>query len=151
MSNYNNTMFGPSNDSSLNYPVRFLLSFYTSMITSGIDWWVWSMSGWWNQYLRRIEWGSTSGCLFDLLHHWSGPNQVSYVVISMGIWLTLKIEMKVTVSIWYHINWASAWDIQQFGISTCVDSDEPLQPPFKLRNSKLCSVSSLTIIGYSSD
>ena len=34
---------------------------------------------------------------------------------------------------------------------TCVDSDEPLQPPFKLRNSKWCSVSSLTIIEYSSD
>ena len=32
-----------------------------------------------------------------------------------------------------------------------VDSDEPLQPPFKLRNSKWCSVSSLTIIEYSSD
>ena len=24
----------------------------------------------------------------------------------------------------------------------CVDSDEPVQPPFKLRNSKWCSVSS---------
>ena len=34
---------------------------------------------------------------------------------------------------------------------TSVDSDEPLQPPFKLRNSKWCSVSSLTIIEYSSD
>ena len=34
---------------------------------------------------------------------------------------------------------------------TCVDSDEPLQPPFKLRNSKGCSVSSLTVIGYSRD
>ena len=32
-----------------------------------------------------------------------------------------------------------------------VDSDEPLQPQFKLRNSKWCSVSSLTIIEYSSD
>ena len=29
--------------------------------------------------------------------------------------------------------------------------EEPLQPPFKLRNSKWCSVSSLTIIEYSSD
>ena len=29
---------------------------------------------------------------------------------------------------------------------TCVDSDEPLQPPVKLRNSKWCSVRSLTII-----
>ena len=47
--------------------------------------------------------------------------------------------------------WASAWDFQQCGILTCVDSDEPLQPPVKLRNSKWCSVSSLTVIEYSSD
>ena len=31
------------------------------------------------------------------------------------------------------------------------DSDKPRQPPFKLRNSKWCSVSSLTITEYSSD
>ena len=31
---------------------------------------------------------------------------------------------------------------------TSVDSDEPLQPPFKLRNSKWCSVGNLTIIKY---
>ena len=42
-------------------------------------------------------------------------------------------------------------DFQQFDILTSVDSDEPLQPPFKLRNSKWCSVSSLTIIEYLSD
>ena len=47
--------------------------------------------------------------------------------------------------------WASAWDFQQFDILTCVDSDEPLQPPFRLRNLKWHSVSSLTLIGYSSD
>ena len=40
---------------------------------------------------------------------------------------------------------------QQCGILTCVDSDKPVQPPFKLRNTKCCSVSSLTIIGHSSD
>ena len=38
-----------------------------------------------------------------------------------------------------------------FDILTSVDSDEPLQPLFKLRNFKWCSVSSLTIIEYSSD
>ena len=37
------------------------------------------------------------------------------------------------------------------GILTCLDSDEPVQPPFKLRNSKWCSDSSLAIIEYSSD
>ena len=43
--------------------------------------------------------------------------------------------------------WAAACDFQQFDVSTSVDSDEPLKPP----NSKWCSVSSLTIIEYSSD
>ena len=47
--------------------------------------------------------------------------------------------------------WAPAWDFQQFDILTSVDSDKTLQPPFKLRNSKWCSVSSLIIIEYSSD
>ena len=42
-------------------------------------------------------------------------------------------------------------DFQQCGILTSVDSGKPVQPPFKLRNSKLCSVSSLTVIGYSSN
>ena len=47
--------------------------------------------------------------------------------------------------------WAAEWDFQQFDILTSVDSDEPLQTLFKLRTSKWCSVSSLTIIEYSSD
>ena len=51
----------------------------------------------------------------------------------------------------YINNWAAAWDFQQFEILTNVDSDEPLHPSFNLRNSKWCSVSSLTIIEYSSD
>ena len=42
-------------------------------------------------------------------------------------------------------------DFQQCGILTSVDSDEPLHPPFKLRNYKWRSVSSLTIIEYLSD
>ena len=48
-------------------------------------------------------------------------------------------------------NWAATCDFQQCGILKCVDSDEPAQPPWKLRNSKWCSVSSLTVIEYSSD
>ena len=47
--------------------------------------------------------------------------------------------------------WAVTWDFQQYGILTSVDTDERVQPPFKLRNSKWCSVSSLTFIEYSSD
>ena len=51
----------------------------------------------------------------------------------------------------YYNNWAVAWYFQQFEILTCVDLDEPLQTAFKLKNSKWCSVSSLTIIEYSRD
>ena len=39
-------------------------------------------------------------------------------------------------------------DFQQCDILTSVDSDEPVQPPVKLRNSKWCSVSSLTVIEF---
>ena len=48
-------------------------------------------------------------------------------------------------------NKASACDFQQFDILTSVDSEEPVHRPFKLRNLKWCSFSSLTIIEYSSD
>ena len=41
-------------------------------------------------------------------------------------------------------------DFQQCGILTSVDSDDPVQPHFKIRNFKLCSVSSLTLIKYAS-
>ena len=47
--------------------------------------------------------------------------------------------------------WAPTWDFQQCGILTWIDSDEPVQPPIKLRNSKCCSVSTLTVIEYSSN
>ena len=46
---------------------------------------------------------------------------------------------------------ASACNVQQCDILTCVDSGAPLQAPFKLRTAKWCSVSSLTIIEYLSD
>ena len=51
----------------------------------------------------------------------------------------------------HYYNWAATCEFQQCGILTSVDSNEPVQPPFKLRNSKCCSVSSLTLIEYSSD
>ena len=37
------------------------------------------------------------------------------------------------------LNWAAKRAFQQCGILTSVDSDEPLQPHIKLRNSKWCS------------
>ena len=42
--------------------------------------------------------------------------------------------------------WAATCDFQHCAILSSVNSDEPVQPTFKLRHSKWCSVSSLTII-----
>ena len=39
--------------------------------------------------------------------------------------------------------WAATCDFQQCGILTWIDSNEPEHSPFKLRDSKCCSVSSL--------
>ena len=47
--------------------------------------------------------------------------------------------------------WAVTRDFQQCGILTSVDSDQPVQSPFKLRDLKWCLVSSLTVIEYLSD
>ena len=47
-------------------------------------------------------------------------------------------------------NWVMKW-FPQCGILRSVDSYEPVKPPFKLRNSKCCTVSCLTVIEYSSD
>ena len=41
-------------------------------------------------------------------------------------------------------------DFQECGVLTSVESDKPVHPPVKLKNSKFCSVSSLTVIEYSS-
>ena len=57
----------------------------------------------------------------------------------------------ILVSLFSNFLLATTRDFQQFDILTSEDSDKPLQPPFKLRNSIWCSVRSLTIIEYSSD
>ena len=57
----------------------------------------------------------------------------------------------IVIIIYVGITFEPRRDFQQCGILTSVDSDEAVQPLFKLRNSKFCSVSSLTFIKYSSD
>ena len=72
----------------------------------------------------------------------------------LALWKTFCFSYILLIAsvAWDQINniWAAACDFQQSGILTSVDSDEPVQPPFKLRISKWCSVSSLTLIEYSS-
>ena len=77
-------------------------------------------------------------------------------------WISLDWFIQTCINIRHHMSlecfydqtlykWAATCDFQQCGILTSVDSDEPVQPHFKLRNSKWYSVSSLTLIEYSSD
>ena len=53
-------------------------------------------------------------------------------------------------ALWKSICLHKAMWFQQCGILTSVDSDWPVQPPFKLKNSKSCSVSSMhrLILGF---
>ena len=83
---------------------------------------------------------------------WSqGPQYIQWTIPSLLYQSRGKIPLvhKGLVELILTVHkWATAWDFQQCGILTCVDSDEHLQPPFKLRNSKWCSVSSLPIIEH---
>ena len=96
----------------------------------------------------------------DLYQVWVQPEYMSrkYGVRASVLWPCICYHTqpwKAIILNWplytLSIIWASAWDFQQYDILICVDSDEPLQPHFKPRNSKWCSVSSLTLIEYSSD
>ena len=63
--------------------------------------------------MQRVE----ANCLVSLTYAWNGDGRIITQI------------------------WAVARDFRKCGILTSVDSDEPLQPPFMLRNSKWCSVS----------
>ena len=67
----------------------------------------------------------------------------------------MRLEVKILSLVFIYLiffgNWATTCDFQQSGILTSVDSDKSMQLPFKLRNSKWCSVSCLTLIEYPSD
>ena len=65
--------------------------------------------------------------------------------------LPLMITGQLDLKYEYKNKWAGARDFQHCGIFTSVDSDKPVQSPFKLRNYKCCSASSLIVIEYYSD
>ena len=90
----------------------------------------------------KFKWGSGSFSLSSSSLH--SP---------LSLWKGILHDWNIVVWDFTSINnlWAATCDFQQCGILIYVDSNEPLQPPFKLRNTKWCSVSSLTIIEYSSD
>ena len=56
----------------------------------------------------------------------------------------LKMEYQTKMSQHEISNNVAFWQLN-------ADSDKPVQPPFKLRNSKWCLVSSLKVKEYSSD
>ena len=67
---------------------------------------------------------------------------------SFSLFLSFSVQYPTMVC--KYTNWAVTWDFQQCGILTWMDSDKPVQSPFKLRNSNCCSVSSLAVMDYSS-
>ena len=51
----------------------------------------------------------------------------------------------------YILNLNTIFEPRHVIFNNMVDSDKPVQPPFKLRDPKSCSVSSLTLMEYASD
>ena len=87
---------------------------------------------------------------------WSGLNHGGATIDLQSVQffksnITMDAESEADEVSWSEYIWAVTCDFQQFGILTSVDSDAPVQPSFKLRNSELSSVSTLTIIENSSD
>ena len=81
---------------------------------------------------------------------WSIFDMLPYKIKAQQFYTGLIPIIIIRVSITDYI-WAETQDFQQCGILTCVDSDEYVQSPFKLRNSKWCSLSSLSLIEFSSE
>ena len=97
-----------------------------------------------------------------LLFYW--PSIIYFFFDEINVLKAINFELKLSLiykfrrKLIYHIHlvrctlhwkWAVTCDFQQYGSLTSVDSDKPVQPPFQLRSSKLCLVSSLTVIEYS--
>ena len=74
------------------------------------------------------------------LSHCTSWNAISWPL--KELWIAIRENISI---------WALTCDFQQCGILTSVDSNKHVQPSFKLRNSKWCSFSSLTVVEYSSD
>ena len=58
-------------------------------------------------------------------------------------WSIHEIMVLIAYAFRHSLKIQTTRDFQQCGILTWIDSDEPMQPPFKLRNSKCRSISSL--------
>ena len=98
---------------------------------------------------RRKGWDRVMSAIDKAIELDYSPVKVSWCRIINGMvnhkyfWTKIWIFSYPSVLI---IKWAFFYDFQQCGILTSVDSDQTMQPPVKLRNSKHSSVSSLTII-----
>ena len=98
--------------------------------------------------IRNSKWCSISSFTLNIQATSKGSDQSAHM--RRLVWAFAGRTFQIVGNLMPRLR-ASAWDFQQCGSLTCVDSDEPLQPPVKLSNSKWCSVSSLTIMEYSSD
>ena len=93
-------------------------------------------------------------CLFsfekmdNVFNFWSFSNLARLYSSVINMFL-ISLDT-LSTSLWKN-NWIATCDLQQCDMLTRVDTDEPVQSSFKLRNSKWCSVSSLTFIDYSSE
>ena len=134
----------------INYYIQNMQHLFTFLAPRNLNWtsidfFSCSTSGWASDRLVGV-FNRCFGCSKEP-YHWDGSFEYPQHMFRLR-----NKTNNLSLRTWHkNQNWATTRDFQQCGILTSVDSDEPVQPSFKLRNSKWCSVSSLTIIQYSSD
>ena len=99
--------------------------------------------------LVRAAWsGSTLFAYGNMIRYDPALVDLTFPISQLSLWYLhcTDQDLRSFITIW-----AMTYDFQQCGILTSVDSDEPVQLPFKRRHSKWYSVSSLAIIEYSRD
>ena len=96
----------------------------------------------------RIHITDTFPRILDIIYNYQNSKSltISSLICLMNILTNGRTEEGSTCTYY-----AVTCDFQQCGILISVDSHGPVQPPFKLRTSKSCSVSSLTVIEYLRD
>ena len=101
--------------------------------------------------LQYISWSITNSILrgFFLLSLWMLQGNVFVRCLNLASLTCIYVLVGYTAINFIcviHYILAETWDFQQCGILTYIDSNKPVLSPVKFRDSKCCTVSSLTVI-----
>ena len=101
-------------------------------------------------FLKKKSYPVSPICYFDKYFATSSPWKPMFYVKTERKKCQKILNMNCNHCLLMELNEPRHEISNKCGILTYIDSDEPVQPPFKLRNSKWCLASSLTVIEWTS-